>query len=167
MAPNESFDITTGVDLQEVDNAVNQAHKELEQRYDFKGVRAEIDYNRKDAKLVLTTTDDYKLKAIWDILQDKMIRRGVPVKNLHPGKVEKSLGDTIRQEIVLQQALETDTQREIVKLIKTKGFKKVQSQMQGDAVRVTGPSRDDLQAVIKLLKEQDYGVELKFGNYRA
>jgi uncharacterized protein YajQ (UPF0234 family) len=167
MPANESFDITTGVDLQEVDNAVNQALKEIGQRYDFKGVRAEIEYDRRAAKLVVTTTDDYKLDAIWGVLQDKMIRRGVAVKNLHRGRSEKALGDHVRQEIELQQALSADTQREIVKLIKARGFKKLQAQVQGDAVRVSGPSRDELQAVILLLKEQDYGVELKFGNYRS
>ncbi len=167
MAANETFDITTGMDLQEVDNALNQARKELEQRYDFKGVPAEIDYDRKAAKILLTTADDFKLKAMWQIIEEKMIRRGVPVKNLHPGKVEKALGDTVRQEVELQQAIPPETQREIIKLIKARGFKKVQAQSQADAVRVSGPSRDELQRVITALKEQDYGIELKFGNYRS
>ena len=167
MAKMESFDITTGVDLQEVDNAVNQSLKEIGQRFDFKGVKAEIDYDRKQAKITVATTDDYKLDAIWEILRLKMIARGVPVKNLHRGEVEKAQGNTVRQEISLQQGLTSETQREIAKLIKSSGFKRVQSQIQGEAVRVQGQSRDELQAVIRLLKEQDYGVELKFGNYRA
>lgn len=167
MPSQESFDITTGIDLQEVDNALNQARKEMEQRYDFKGVPAEIEYDRKGAKLVLTTADDFKLKAMWQIIEEKMIRRGVPVKNLHQGNVEKALGDTVRQEVELQQAIPSETQREIIKLIKAKGFKKVQAQSQADAVRVSGASRDELQKVIAALKEQDYGLELKFGNYRS
>ena len=163
----ESFDITTGVDLQEVDNAVNQVRKEITQRYDFRGVKAEIEYDRAAGKLTIHTSDDFKLRAIWDVLQTKMIARGVPVKNLERGKVEKALGDTVRQEIKLVQALTPETQREMVKQIKGAGLKKVQTQIQADAVRVSAPSRDDLQSVIKLLREQDYGVELKFGNYRS
>ncbi len=166
MPKTESFDVTTGVDLQEVDNAVNQARKEIAQRYDFKGKKADIEYDRRAAKLTLSASDEFYLNALWQVLQERMISRKVPVKNLHRDKIETAGGGTVRQEVELQQGLSPDTARAIVKLIKEQKMKKVQSQVQGDAVRVSSPSRDDLQAVIALLRNQDYDVELKFGNYR-
>ena len=166
MAKTESFDVTTGVDLQEVDNAVNQAKKEVAQRYDFKGQKAEIEYDRQNAKLRLAASDEFYLTALWNVLRERMISRKVPVKNLHRGKVEPASGGTVRQEVELKQGISSDTARAIVKLIKDQKFKKVQSQIQGDAVRFSGPSRDELQEVIQLLRQQDYDVELKFGNYR-
>lgn len=166
MAKDETFDITTGCDLQEVDNAVNQARREIETRFDFKGVTAEIDYDRDKAVLNIHTTDDYKLEAIWSLLSEKMIRRNVPVRNLSRGTVEEAAKGTVRQQISLVQAIETDTARKIVKFIKDQKFKKVQAQIQGDAVRVSSPSRDELQAVMSSLKGEDFGIELKFGNYR-
>jgi uncharacterized protein YajQ (UPF0234 family) len=166
MPKTESFDVTTGVDLQEVDNAVNQAKKEVAQRYDFKGQKAEIEYDRANAKLRLAASDDFYLNALWNVMRERMISRKVPVKNLHRGKVEPASGGTVRQEIELKQGISQDTARAIVKLIKDSKFKKVQSQIQGDAVRVSAPSRDELQEVIQLLRGQDYDVELKFGNYR-
>jgi hypothetical protein len=167
MSANQSFDVTTGCDLQEVDNAVNQALKEITQRYDFKGIRVGIELLRKENQLVLTGPDDFKLKAMWEVLQAKMVRRGVPVKNLHPGAIEPSSGSTVRQEIALQQGIPSETAKAIVKLIKDHKLKKVQAAIQGDQVRVTSTSRDELQGVIALLKKQDYGVELQFGNYRT
>jgi uncharacterized protein YajQ (UPF0234 family) len=167
MAANQSFDVTTGCDLQEVDNAVNQTIKEINQRYDFKGVKIGIDFRRDDGKIVLTAPDDYKLQASWEILQSKMVRRQVPLKNLHQGNVEPAGGATVRQEITLQQGIPTDTARAIVKYIKDRKLKKVQASIQKDQVRVTSPSRDELQNVIGLLKEKDFGVELTFGNYRS
>jgi uncharacterized protein YajQ (UPF0234 family) len=167
MAANQSFDVTTGCDLQEVDNAVNQTLKEIHQRYDFKGVKIGIDFRRDDGKIVMTAPDDYKLKASWEILQSKMVRRQVPLKNLKQGTVEPAGGATVRQEITLQQGIPTDTARAIVKYIKDKKLKKVQASIQKDQVRVTSPSRDELQNVIGLLKEHDFGVELDFGNYRS
>jgi uncharacterized protein YajQ (UPF0234 family) len=167
MAANQSFDITTGCDLQEVDNAVNQTMKEINQRYDFKGVKIGIDFKRDEGKLVLTAPDDYKLKASWEILQSKMVRRQVPLKNLHEGGIEPAGGASVRQEITLQQGIPTDTARAIVKYLKDRKLKKVQASIQKDQVRVTSPSRDELQNVMGLLKEEDFGVELNFGNYRT
>ena len=167
MAANQSFDITTGCDLQEVDNAVNQTMKEINQRYDFKGVKIGIDFKRDEGKLVLTAPDDYKLKASWEILQSKMVRRQVPLKNLKEGSIEPAGGASVRQEITLQQGIPTDTARAIVKHLKDRKLKKVQASIQKDQVRVTSPSRDELQNVMGLLKEEDFGVELNFGNYRT
>ena len=166
MAANQSFDITTGCDLQEVDNAVNQTMKEINQRYDFKGVKIGIDFKRDEGKLVLTAPDDYKLKASWEILQSKMVRRQVPLKNLKEGSVEPAGGATVRQEITLQQGIPTDKAKEIVKAIKDAKLK-VQASIQADQVRVSGKSRDDLQAVIALLKGKEFGIELQFTNYRS
>lgn len=167
MAKMESFDVTSGVDLQEVDNAVNQAKKEIGQRYDFKGQKTEIEYDRKAGKLTLQASDEYYLNAMWQVIRERMISRKVPVKNLQRGKVEPASGGTVRQEVLLRQGISQDTCRAIVKLIKDQKLKKVQAQVQGDAVRVSSPSRDELQGVIALLRQQDYDVELQFGNYRA
>ncbi len=165
--PQESFDITTGVDLQEVDNAVNQARKEIGQRYDFKGKKAEIVYDRKEAKLTLSAEDEFYLNSLWQVLQERMVSRKVPVKNLQRGSVDQASGGTVRQEVKMAQGLSNDTARAIVKYLKDQKLKKVQSQIQGDAVRVSSPSRDELQNVIALLKAQTYDVELQFGNYRS
>jgi len=167
MAATQSFDITTGCDLQEVDNAVNQAMKEIRQRYDFKGLDVNIDFRRSDNKLVLRAPDDFKIRAVWDVLQEKMIRRQVPIKNLQQGKTMPAAGGTVTQEIDLQQGIPIETARAIVKFIKEFKMKKLQSEIQGEQVRVTSPSRDDLQVVMHKVKEQDFGVELKFGNFRS
>jgi uncharacterized protein YajQ (UPF0234 family) len=166
MAQTQSFDVTTGVDLQEVDNALNQARKEIAQRYDFKGKKAEIEYDRKEAKLKLAAQDEFYLNAMWQVIQERMVGRKVPVKNLQRGGVEQASGGTVRQEVKMAQGLSQETARAIVKLLKDQKLKKVQSQIQGDAVRVSSPSRDELQNVITLLKQQNYDVELTFGNYR-
>jgi len=167
MAVDQSFDVTTGCDLQEVDNAVNQATKEIAQRFDFKGLKVGIEFLRAEGQLVLTGPSEYKLKAMWDVLLSKMIRRGVPAKNLHAGEVQSAAGSTVRQEIELQQGIPIDTARAIVKLLKERKIKKVQATIQGDQVRIASPSRDELQSFIALLKQQDYGIELKFGNFRS
>jgi len=167
MAGTQSFDITTGCDLQEVDNAVNQAMKEIRQRYDFKGLDVNVDFRRSENKLVLRAPDDFKLRAMWDVVQEKMVRRQVPLKNLQHGKAVPAAGGTVMEEISLQQGIPIETARAIVKLIKEMRIKKVQSEIQGDQVRVSSPSRDDLQTVMHRIKEQDFGVELKFGNYRT
>ncbi len=167
MAGPQSCDITTGCDLQEVDNAVNQAMKEVRQRYDFKGQNVDIDFQRAENKLVLHAPDEFKLTALWEVVQQKMVRRKVPVRNLHLGKVTPAGGGTVIQEVNLQQGLPIETARAIVKFIKEQKIRKLQSEIQGDQVRVSSPSRDDLQAVIALLREQDYGVELNYGNYRS
>lgn len=166
MAQQNSFDVTTGVELQEVDNAVNQAQKEIAQRYDFKGSRAGIDFRRAENTIVLTAEDDYKMRALLDVLQSKLIRRGVPVKNLDIGEQKPAGGDTVRREIGLKMSLDGETAKKVVAAIKDAKLKKVQASIQGEQVRVTSPSRDDLQQVITLLKSKDFGVELKFGNYR-
>ena len=167
MAQQSSFDVTTGVDLQEVDNAVNQARKEVSQRYDFKGSTAEIEYDKEKATLTLLADDEYKLTALVDILQSKLIKRGVPIRNLDYGKIEPASLSKARQVITLQQGISTEKGKEIVKAIKNGGFKKVQAQIQDDQVRVQSPSIDELQAVIAMLKQEDFGVELSFGNFRS
>jgi cyclic-di-GMP-binding protein len=166
MAAQNSFDVSTGADLQEVDNAVNQATKEVQQRYDFKGTRCTIEMDRKTGNLTIDADDEYKLKAVWDVLQTKFVRRGVPLKNMKPGEIEAASGGRARQTVALTQGIPTETAKEIVKTIKNAGYRKVQASIQGDEVRVSGPSRDELQAVMQLLREADFGVELKFGNYR-
>jgi cyclic-di-GMP-binding protein len=167
MAATSSLDVTTGVDFMEVHNAVDQATKEITQRYDFKGHKVSIELNQKDKKLTLSAPDDYKLKAMWDVLQSKMVRRQVPLKNLKPGDVDMAAGSTVRQEIEIQDGLTADMARDVVRVIKDAKLKKVQAAIQGDTVRVSSASRDDLQGVIALLKQQDLGVELKFGNFRS
>jgi cyclic-di-GMP-binding protein len=167
MAGSQSFDITTGCDLQEVDNAINQAMKEIRQRYDFKGLNVGVDFKRAENKIVLRAPDDFKIKAMWDVVQEKMIRRQVPVKNLHLGKILPSAGSTVTQEVDLQQGIPIETARAIVKLIKELKIRKVQAEIQGEQVRVSSPSRDDLQTAMHHIKEKDFGVELKFGNYRT
>jgi uncharacterized protein YajQ (UPF0234 family) len=166
MAQQNSFDVTTGVDLQEVDNAVNQAQKEIAQRYDFKGSKASIDFKRGDALLVLVADDDYKMRALLDVLQSKLIRRNVSVKNLDVGEIKPAGGDTVRREIKLKTALDADTAKKVAATIKDAKLKKVQASIQGDQVRVSSPSKDDLQDAMALLRAQDFGVELQFGNYR-
>lgn len=166
MAQQNSFDVSTGVDLQEVDNAVNQAQKEVAQRYDFKGSKVSIDFKRADNAIVLVADDDYKMRALFDVLQAKLIKRGVPVKNLDLGEVKPAGGDTVRREIKLKTALDSDTARKVAAAIKEAKLKKVQAAIQGDQVRVSSPSKDDLQEAMALLRSRDFGVELTFGNYR-
>jgi cyclic-di-GMP-binding protein len=166
MAQVNSFDVTTGVDLQEVDNAINQSQKEIAQRYDFKGSKAAIDFQRGDGKIVLTADDDFRMRALFDVLQAKLIKRGVPVKNLDVGEIKPAGGDTVRRDVGLKMSLDGDTAKKVVAAIKDAKMKKVQAAIQGDQVRVSSPSRDELQLVMQLLRGKDFGVELKFGNYR-
>ena len=166
MATTYSFDVTTGADLQEVDNAVNQASKEVQQRYDFKGSNCTIEFDRTKSLLKLDADDDYKLKALYDILQTKFVKRGVPLKNMKPGEPIPASGGRVRQEVTLTQGIPTETAKEIVKDVKAGGFKKVQVAIQGDQLRVSSASKDDLQTVMQFLRGQDYGIELSFGNYR-
>lgn len=167
MAKNSTFDITSEIDLQEVDNAINQARKEVGQRYDFKGSTAEIEYDKEAPSLTLLADDDYRLKSLIDVVQTRLIKRGVPVRNLDYGDVEPASGGKVRQVIRLQQGIPTEKGKEIAKSIRDGGFKKVQAQIQEDQVRVLSPSIDELQAVIKYLKEKDFGLELQFGNFRS
>jgi cyclic-di-GMP-binding protein len=167
MAKNSTFDITSNIDLQEVDNAINQASKEVGQRYDFKGATAEIDFDKEAATLTLLADDDYRLKSLIDVVQTKLIKRGVPIRNLDYGSIEPASGGKVRQVVTLQQGISTEKGKEIVKEIKNAGFKKVQAQIQDDQVRVQSPSIDELQAVIRFLKEKDFGLELQYGNFRS
>ncbi|GLC26315.1 YajQ family cyclic di-GMP-binding protein [Roseisolibacter agri] len=166
MPPQHSFDVTTSVDLQEVDNAVNQAQKEVGQRYDFKGTITEIDFSRAEAHIVLRAASDFHMQALFDVLQTKLIRRGVPVKNLDVGELRPAGDDTVRREVRLKMALDADTARKVAAAVKAAKLKKVQASIQGEQVRITSPSRDELQEVIALLRREDFGVELTFGNFR-
>lgn len=167
MPAQSSFDVSTGADLQEVDNAVNQATKEIIQRYDFKGSKASIAFDRVKAVLTLVADDDFKMKALFDVLQGKMIKRGVPVKNLQLGEILPAANDTVRREITLTQGIPQDKAKAIVKAIKDHKFKKAQASIQGEEIRVQSPSKDELQEIMTFLRAQDFGIELKFGNYRG
>ena len=166
MAGQASFDVTSTVDLQEVDNAVNQARKELAQRYDFKGSKSAIDFKRAENMIEILADDNFKMEAVWDILQTRMVRRGVPVKNLKAGDVVPIAGGLVSRTITLQQGIPIEAARDIVKFIKDQKLKKVQATIQGDQLRISSPSKDELQGAIRLLKAQDFGCELQFGNYR-
>ena len=167
MAPLASFDVSTGADLQEVDNAVNQAGKEVAQRYDFKGSKCSITFDREKAALTLVADDDFKMKALFDVLQTKLVKRGVPVKNMELGTVVPAAGDTVRREITLTQGIPQEKAKAIVKAIKDRKFKKAQASIQGAEIRVQSPSKDELQEVMTFLRGQDFGLELRFGNYRG
>jgi len=164
--PASSFDVTSVVDFQEVDNALNQARKEVGQRYDFKGAKAEIDLNKADNTLTLLASDEFKMSALWEIVLTRLVRRGVPTKNFKAGASEPAAGGTVRRLIAIQQGVPTDTAREIVKLLKDQKLKRVQATIQADQVRVSSSSKDELQEVIRLLRERDFGIALQFGNYR-
>src|SRR5262245_60896453 len=166
MAAQVSFDVTSGVDLQEVDNAVNQAKKELAQRYDFKGSKSSIEFKRGENQLELVADDNFKMEAVWDILLTRMVRRGVPVKNLKASDSQPIAGGLVKRTVELQQGIPSDTSKAIVKFMKDQKFKKVQAAIQGDQLRISSPSKDELQSVIRQLKAQDFGIELQFGNYR-
>jgi uncharacterized protein YajQ (UPF0234 family) len=160
---DSSFDIVSTVDLQEVKNALAQATKELQTRFDLKGTGSAVELHGEE--LVLTSSDDFKLKAVREILEGRLVKRSIPLKALSFGEVDKALGGTVRQKVELQKGIPTEKAREIVKLIK--GTKlKVQAAIQGDQLRVTGKNRDDLQAVMKLLRETDLGIDMQFTNYR-
>ena len=162
-----SFDITSTVDLQEVDNAVNQARKEIVQRYDFKGSKASIDFKRAENTIDLVADDAFKMEALWDILQTRMVRRGVPVKNLDSGELLPIGGDLVKKTIKLTQGIPIERAKEIVQFLKDRKLKKVQASIQADQVRVTSPSKDELQLAMAALRQGDFGVELQFGNYRG
>ena len=166
MAATASFDITSTVDFQEVDNALNQARKEVGQRYDFKGAKADIILNTTDNTLTLVADDEFKMNALWEIVQTRLVRRGVPVKNFKADASEPAAGGTVRRVIPIQQGIPIEAAREIVKFIKDKKMKKVQAAIQADQVRVSSPSKDELQETMRQLREQDFGVALQFGNYR-
>jgi hypothetical protein len=166
MATNCSFDVTSTVDLQEVDNALNQARKEIVQRYDFKGSKASIDFNRTENTVTLIADDEFKMQALWEIVQGRMVKRNVPVKNLKLGDIVHAGGDTIKRVVTLQQGIPTEAAKDVVKFLKDRKLKKVQAAIQGDQLRISSASRDELQGVIAVLKEQDFGIALQFGNFR-
>lgn len=166
MATTYSFDVTSNIDMPEVDNAVNQARKEIAQRFDFKGSSAAIDLDQKAGTLTLSAEDGFKLESVWDVLQTRLIKRSVPVKNLKRGDVEPAAGSTVRQVITLQQGIPSDAARDIVKHLKDVKLKRVQAAIQGDQIRVSSPSKDDLQGAMQALRAKDFGIALQFGNYR-
>ena len=166
MANQSSFDITSTIDFQEVDNALNQARKEVAQRYDFKGATADIALNTTEKTLTLTADDEFKMNALWEIVQTRLVRRGVPIKNFKAPASEPAAGGTVRRVIPIQQGIPIEAAREIVKFIKDKKLKKVQAAIQADQVRVTSPSKDELQMAMHALRDHDFGVALQFGNYR-
>jgi hypothetical protein len=167
MAATASFDITSTIDFQEVDNALNQARKEIGQRYDFKGATAEVTLNPADKTLTLLADDEMKMNALWEIVQTRLVRRGVPVKNFKlPEKSEPAAAGKLRRLITIQQGIPIEAAREIVKFIKDQKMKKVQAAIQADQVRVSSPSKDELQLAMHALRAHDFGVALQFGNYR-
>ena len=166
MAKTSSFDISTGVDMQEVDNAVNQASKELANRYDFKGTNCTIELDREAGAIKIDADDEYKCSAVLQVLREKLSRRGVPIKNMDEGEPVTGTLGRVRQTVGLKQGIDQETAKKISKAIKDGGFKKVQTQIQGEDVRVIAPARDTLQEVMAFLKGEDYGVQLQFGNYR-
>jgi uncharacterized protein YajQ (UPF0234 family) len=166
MADTSSFDITSTIDFQEVDNALNQARKEVGQRYDFKGATAEITLNAAEKTLTLLADDDFKMSALWEVVQTRMVRRNVAVKNFKETTSEPAAGGKVRRVIAIQQGIPIEAAKEIVKYLKDQKLRKVQASIQADQVRVSSPSKDDLQAAMQALRDHDFGVALHFGNYR-
>lgn len=164
--PDNTFDIVSKIDLAEVNNSIQQAMKEIVQRYDLKNSKSGIELNEKDHKIVLTSQDEFKLKAVSDVLEQKLVKRKVPLKGLVFGEVTPAAGSTVRQEITLQQGIPIEKAREIVKAIKD-SKKKVQASIQADLVRVSGKDRDALQEIIAVLRGQDFGIDMQFTNYRS
>ncbi len=164
--PDNSFDIASKIDMNEVLNAVQQASKEIHTRYDLKDSKSSVELNEKDHKILLATSDEYKLKAVTEILGQKLVKRNVPLKGLQYGTIIPSAGGSVKQEITLQQGIPTDKAKEIVKVIKDSKLK-VQASIQGDVVRVAGKDRDTLQQVIALLRGKDFGIDMQFINYRT
>jgi hypothetical protein len=164
--PQASFDIVSKIDLQEVSNAVQQTMKEVQQRYDLKGTGSTVELDQEGQKIVVKGPDEFTLKQVLDILGQKLVRRGVPLKGLDYQKIQPAAGSSVVQEINLQQGIPIEKAREIVKLIKQTKLK-VQAAIQGEQVRVTGKNRDDLQQVIAGLKDKDLGIDMQFTNYRG
>ena len=164
--PDNTFDIVSKIDLAEVNNAIQQAHKELITRFDLKNSHSDIQLNEKDNKIVLASADEFKLKAVIEILQQKLVKRKVPLKGLTFGPIIPAASSTVRQEISLQQGIPIEKAREIVKMIKD-SKKKVQASINGDLVRISGRDRDTLQDVIQMLRGHDFGIDMQFTNYRT
>ena len=166
MAADNSFDVVSKTDIQELNNAIQQALKEIHTRFDLKDSKSNITLEEKDTTLVLASADDYKIKAVTDILQAKMVKRGISLKALTYGSIDPAAGGTVRQKITLQQGIPMEKAKAIVQLIKN-SKKKVQASIQADVVRVSGKDRDSLQEIIALLKQQDFGIDMQFTNYRS
>jgi uncharacterized protein YajQ (UPF0234 family) len=164
--PDNSFDVVSKIELPEVTNAIQQAMKEITTRYDLKDSHSQIELNEKDKKIVLASKDEFKLKAVNEILQQKLVKRKVPLKNLTYGDVIAAAGSTVRQEITLQQGIPIEKAREIVKKIKDSKLK-VQAAIQSDTVRISGRDRDTLQQAIQLIRNADFGIDIQFTNYRT
>jgi uncharacterized protein YajQ (UPF0234 family) len=164
--PDNSFDVVSKIEMPEVMNAVQQAAKEIQQRYDLKDSKSSIELKEKENKIVLASADEYKLKAVIDILQSKLVKRNVPLKGLSYGEIVPAAGSTVKQEITLQQGIAIEKAREIVKAIKDSKLK-VQASIQGDFVRIAGKDRDTLQSAIALLRGHDFGIDMQFTNYRT
>ena len=165
MAQENSFDVVSKLDMQEVANAIQQAKKEIETRFDFKGSKSDIELKEKESEIILTSDDEVKLKSVRDVLEGRLVKRNVPLKALSFETIDQALGGTVRQRVTLQKGIPTEKSREIVKLIK--GTKlKVQAAIQGDQLRVSGKNKDDLQAVMQLLKGTDLGIDMQFTNRR-
>ena len=164
--PENSFDVASKIDLQEVSNAIQQTLKEVHTRFDLKNTKTRVELNPKDNQILLASDDEFKLRAVNDILQQKLVRRSVPLKGLTYGKMEPAAGSSVQQVITLQQGIPIEKAREIVKTIKNSKLK-VQASIQGDMVRVSGRDRDTLQSVIKLLRETEFGIDMQFTNYRT
>jgi len=162
--PDNSFDVVSQIEMPEVNNAIQQAMKEVTTRYDLKDSKSSIELNEKEKKVVLASADDFKLKAVTEILQQKLVKRGVPIKNLTYGTVQSAAGSSVKQEIALQQGISIEKAREITKKIKDSKLK-VQAAIQGDVVRISSKDRDTLQQAIALLKGADFGIDLQFTNY--
>lgn len=165
MASQSSFDVVSKIDMQEMKNAVDQTTKEISQRFDFKGSKTELNLKEKERELVVISDDEYKLNAVIDILKSKCIKRNVSLKGLTFNKIEEALGSTVRQTISIQSGIPDDKAKVIVKAIKEKKLK-AQAQIQGDQIRVQSKSKDELQTVITFLKQEDFGIDLLFENYR-
>lgn len=165
MADQFSFDVVSEVNMQEMKNVMDQATKEIKQRFDFKGSKTEITLKEKEKELVVVSDDEYKLNAVNDIIKNKCVKRGVSLKALNYGKVEEALGGTVRQVVKIQSGIAAEKAKEISKQIRDAKLK-VQTQIQGEQVRVLSKSKDELQAAITFLKQQDFGIDLQFANYR-
>jgi cyclic-di-GMP-binding protein len=164
--PDNSFDIASKIDLQEVNNAIQQTLKEVHTRFDLKSTKSHVELNAKENQILLASDDEFKLHAVNDILQQKLVRRSVPLKGLSYGKVESAAGSAVQQSVSIQQGIPIEKAREIVKAIKNSKLK-VQASIQADVVRVSGRDRDTLQRVIALLRETDFGIDMQFTNYRT
>lgn len=164
--PENTFDIVSKIDLNEVRNAVQQTAKEIQTRYDLKDSKSSVELNEKDHKILLASSDEYKLKAVIEILGQKLVKRNVPLKGLQYGSIEHASHGSVRQEVSLQQGISTEKARDIVKTIKDSKLK-VQASIQGDVVRVSGKDRDTLQQAIAILRGRDFGIDMQFTNYRT